>query len=248
MVKDNVDAYLNHSIPLEGVWLDIPYMDTYHDFRVDTTAFGGLKAFARDIRNKHGMKLIPIVDAGLSADGPEIPYVEDAMKRKTLLLDGDTPFYARVWPLQAAFLDWFNADQAKWVWGGGLSDLQAEFEYDGLWLDMNEATIFCNGGPPLCHAPTRRRGQADAGYAQVEERRRLKDEPKDTQHQPQDDDGTWYTTYDASFWNGSSTYYLPFIPMRYNLDNMSMKLNLTHPASGFTQYDTHSLFGHMEAK
>jgi alpha-glucosidase (family GH31 glycosyl hydrolase) len=85
MVKDNVEAYLNHSIPLEGVWLDIPYMDTYHDFSVDTAAFAGLKDFVKDIRHKHGMKVIPIVDAGLSDDGAANPYVEAAVSMKTLL-------------------------------------------------------------------------------------------------------------------------------------------------------------------
>jgi len=27
MVKKNVEEYKNANIPLEGVWLDIPYMD-----------------------------------------------------------------------------------------------------------------------------------------------------------------------------------------------------------------------------
>ena len=36
--------------------------------------------------------------------------------------------------------------------------------------------------------------------------------------------------------------------MKYNLDNMSIMMNVTHPQSGYSQFDTHSLFGHMEAK
>jgi hypothetical protein len=45
-----------------------------------------------------------------------------------------------------------------------------------------------------------------------------------------------------------STYNLPFIPGKWNLDNMSISLNATHPETGLSEYDTHSLLGHMEAK
>ena len=46
-----------------------------------------------------------------------------------------------------------------------------------------------------------------------------------------------------------STYKIPFIPGgRWNLDNMSMSLNATHPSNNLTQYNTHSLYGHSEGK
>jgi len=56
----------------------------------------------------------------------------------------------------------------------------------------------------------------------------------------------------------NSTYYLPFIPQKkFNLDHQTISLNATHNAtknytSGlnktYSQYDVHSLFGHMQAK
>lgn len=57
----------------------------------------------------------------------------------------------------------------------------------------------------------------------------------------------WYSGYNETFMTEENTFYLPFIPMKQNLDNMSIKLNVTHPESGYKQFDTHSLFGHMEA-
>lgn len=60
------------------------------------------------------------------------------------------------------------------------------------------------------------------------------------------DTSTWYT-----FWpdqSVDSTYFMPFIPMRYNPDNMTISLNATHPSNNVTEYDAHSLFGHMQAK
>lgn len=58
---------------------------------------------------------------------------------------------AKVWPDHTVFLD-FWAEDAKKIWAEGLKDLYDKVPYDGLWLDMNEATLFCNGecpdGPP----------------------------------------------------------------------------------------------------
>jgi len=65
----------------------------------------------------------------------------------------------------------------------------------------------------------------------------LRDDPVDTD---------WYQSINSTV---NSTYDLPFIPYKsINLDNMSVSLNATHPSTGYTQYNTHSLFGHMEAK
>lgn len=50
MVKANVENYKNNSIPLEGVWLDIPYMQDYADFTVNSETFAGLKEFTQQIQ------------------------------------------------------------------------------------------------------------------------------------------------------------------------------------------------------
>ena len=47
MVKNNVESYKTAGIPLEGVWLDIPYMSDFEDFTVNSTAFEGLKEFTQ---------------------------------------------------------------------------------------------------------------------------------------------------------------------------------------------------------
>ena len=60
-------------------------------------------------------------------------------------------------------------------------------------------------------------------------------------------DTMWYSGYDISSLNHTSTYFLPFIPMKYNLDKTTIGLNVSHPDTGYTQYNTHSLNGHMMA-
>lgn len=52
-----------------------------------------------------------------------------------------------VWQNHTVFLD-FLANEAKDIWAQGLIDLWDQIPYDGIWLDMNEATGFCNGECP----------------------------------------------------------------------------------------------------
>lgn len=95
---------------------------------------------------------------------------------------------------------------------------------------MNEATTFCNGECP--------KGQPT----------NITDPTPSSQ---------WYQTLGDQSEN--STYDLPFIPgPLWNLDNMTLSLNATHPVgdeqrsntsvSGEKLFNTHSLYGHMEAK
>jgi len=67
----------------------------------------------------------------------------------------------------------------------------------------------------------------------------LKDDSKNT---------TWYSGFGSDFMTNESTYFLPFIPQKYNLDEDTIALNVTHPSTGFKQIDTHSLMGHMQSK
>lgn len=49
-----------------------------------------------------------------------------------------------MWSKKSVFLDFMN-EQAAAIWMHGINSLFDEVEYDGLWLDMNEATGFCDG-------------------------------------------------------------------------------------------------------
>lgn len=76
MVNETVENYIKNNVPLEGVWFDIDYMDNYQDFTVDHVNWNGLKEFISDHKTRHGMKFIPIIDAGLSNDSYPNTYVE----------------------------------------------------------------------------------------------------------------------------------------------------------------------------
>ena len=127
MVKANVENYKNNSIPLEGVWLDIPYMQDYADFTVNNETFAGLKEFTQKIQGD-GQRMIVIVDAGISADNTDNKYYKDAQSNKVLIQSSinsdefEGALTAKVWPNHTVFLDFWNENATK-IWADGLKDL-----------------------------------------------------------------------------------------------------------------------------
>lgn len=108
-----------------------------------------------------------------------------------------------------------------------MCDLYEQVPFNGVWLDMNEVTGFCNGECPD--------GRNKSDNSQ---RRSLE------AIEVNDDEEAWYLSYTQ---DTNSTYFLPFIPGRVNLDNMSLSLNATH-TNGETEFNLHSLFGLAETK
>ena len=83
----------------------------------------------------------------------------------------------------------------------GLDDLYSKVPFDGLWLDMNEATGFCSGECPAWKAPNNVMEKAikssefnEKIYSQlVEETEKfLQDYSEDYS---EDNNGTWYQSY-----------------------------------------------------
>lgn len=125
------------------------------------------------------------------------------------------------------YLDFFN-NEALDLWSRGLDTLRNQIPFDGIQLDINEPYGSCNG-----ECPSAKESEMDPA--------RFLQEVCDVENH------TWYTSYSSQ--DSESTYDLPFIPgPKANLDNLTVSLNATHPSNNFEQYNTHSLFGHMQAK
>jgi alpha-glucosidase (family GH31 glycosyl hydrolase) len=97
--------------------------------------------------------------------------------------------------------------------------LNSQFEFDGVLISDNEATGVCNGE---CRDNIT---QSSAYNDEI------------TNH-------TWWTSYPSQ--QKISTYDLPFIPGSTNLDYLTLSLNATHRDSNLTEYDVHSLYGHLQ--
>lgn len=57
----------------------------------------------------------------------------------------------QVWPGATHFPDFLSKSGVEY-WAEQLQDFHKLAEYDGLWIDMNEASNFCTG--EICHLPS----------------------------------------------------------------------------------------------
>lgn len=151
---------------------------------------------------------------------------------------------SKVWPKKAVFVDWLH-DKCPATWYDGLKDLRGQVEYDGLWIDMNEATTFAHGeidgdsdeDPVVYVTPTEKT-----------QPRKLSTDLGETQY-----DFSWFDILNGGIKNAFDTYHLPFVVRNkngtaHNYDNMTLSLNATHPGyKNETEYNLHSLYGHMMA-
>lgn len=143
-VQEVVKGYQNAGIPLDTQWMDIDYMEAYRDFTWDPTNFNekDTAAFV-DSLHSQGLHFVPIIDPGIMVYD-NYPAYEDGQKKDLWVkgVDGE-PYLGQVWPGPVYFPDFFNpATQDYWtqqlqsVWDG--------VKVDGMWIDMNEVSNFCN--------------------------------------------------------------------------------------------------------
>ena len=54
------------------------------------------------------------------------------------------PLVGLVWPGGTTWVDWFHPNATKY-WHSEFDYFRQTVEFDGLWIDMNEVTSFCDG-------------------------------------------------------------------------------------------------------
>lgn len=129
------------------MWSDIDYMKDYRNFIYDDeVAYKGLPDFINSLHDQ-GMRYVPLIDAGTAARPLPIDnytqYQDGLQKDVFLKIQGET-FIGQVWPNDAAFPDFLDPTAIKW-WQDNLDSMHKLLPFDGLWLDMNEFSNFCNG-------------------------------------------------------------------------------------------------------
>ncbi|GAM28047.1 hypothetical protein SAMD00019534_112230 [Acytostelium subglobosum LB1] len=144
-----VTSYFKNGIPLETMWNDIDYMYQYEIFTQDQGRFPADKftAFIEYLHynNQHYMM---IIDPGVKIQ-TTIPYPSYtdllAVRAYITEADGVTPVVGSVWPGPVNFPDWFHPN-ATTYWLDQFAAFRAiGIKFDGVWIDMNEISNFCNG-------------------------------------------------------------------------------------------------------
>lgn len=148
--REQVIKMREANIPLEVLWNDIDLYHAVRDFTTDPVSYPGedVRAFIRELaqNNQH---YIPIVDAAIPKQVNESdiydPYTEGVHRNVFITNPDGTEYIGQVWPGYTVFPDWFQEATQDWWTSAFRNWSQAGVEFSGIWLDMNEASSFCDG-------------------------------------------------------------------------------------------------------
>ena len=138
-VDSVIDGYDKAGIPLDCVYLDIDYMDSYKDFTVDDKKFHDFADYVSKKREQ-GIHLIPIIDAGVKKEDGYSVYEEGRDNGYFCKNEDGTDFEGGVWPGIVGFPDFLRKDVREWF--GSKYKVLTDAGIDGFWNDMNEPAIF----------------------------------------------------------------------------------------------------------
>lgn len=138
-IRSIIRGYRACGLPLDCVYLDIDYMQSYKVWTWDRTRYPDPVGLVREAAAQ-GVKLVPIVDPAVAAE-PGYPVYDEALKNDYLVRnDRGEVLLGEVWPKPAAFPDFSRAEVQRWWgrWHEGFVKLGVA----GFWNDMNEPACF----------------------------------------------------------------------------------------------------------
>jgi alpha-glucosidase len=131
-------GYRDNHIPIDMIYMDIDYMDSYKDFTV-SDEFSDFPAFVEDMKNMN-IHLIPIIDAGVKIEPGYDVYEEGVANNYFCKQEDGSDFTAAVWPGYTHFPDVLNPEVRQWF--GSKYQWLTNQGIEGFWNDMNEPALF----------------------------------------------------------------------------------------------------------
>ncbi len=158
-VRDLVQRFRDHEIPLDVVHLDIDYMDAFKIFTWEHARFPEPQKMIADLAAE-GTKIVTIIDPAIKKERGYFAF-DEGIEKRYFATDKDGVVYInKVWPGDSAFPDFSNPEVRIW-WGKQLGR-HLEVGLAGIWNDMNEPASFegqlpddvqfVNDGRPSTHA------------------------------------------------------------------------------------------------
>ena len=133
------DAHEQAGIPLDMIYLDIDYMESFKDFTVNRERFPEFERFVGEMRER-GYHLIPIIDAAVKKEDGYSVYDEGHEKGYFCKDENGEDFVVGVWPGMSCLPDFLNPEASQWF--GEKYRVLTELGIDGVWNDMNEPALF----------------------------------------------------------------------------------------------------------
>ncbi|KRY23902.1 Sucrase-isomaltase, intestinal, partial [Trichinella patagoniensis] len=157
-----VDRMAEYRIPHDVQWGDIDYMYKKYAFTYNncSSSWVDLPTMVDKLKQRH-IRFVPIVDPCIktseyfldsdSSDEkqepckaiPYYPYL-DAIDKRTFVEDADDLFgyyLGNVWPGQCHYPDFTHPNISEY-WFNAIANFHRSINFDGLWIDMNEASNF----------------------------------------------------------------------------------------------------------
>lgn len=138
-LREVQEAFRAEDMPLEGIYVDIDYMERFKDFTVDRDRYPDFRGLVSNFK-ANDQYLVPIIDAGVKIE-PDYPVYEEGIAGGHFVQDPlGKPYVAAVWPGKVHFPDFMQTKTQAWFgdWYRYLIDMGIE----GIWNDMNEPAIF----------------------------------------------------------------------------------------------------------
>lgn len=138
-IRQVYESYKAANLPLDMIYVDIDYMDSYKDFTINRESFADFEKLVSEMK-ENGVHLIPIIDGGVKIEeGYEL--YEEGVANNYFCKDADgNDFVVGVWPGDCLFPDFLN-DEAR-AWFGSKYKYLLDMGIEGFWNDMNEPAIF----------------------------------------------------------------------------------------------------------
>ncbi|CAL8465181.1 g4716 [Coccomyxa elongata] len=139
-----VTNYSRAHIPLETFITDGQYADGYMDFTLsDGYPLKDFRSFVDKLHAK-GQRWAPIINPQIHIR-PGYSAYDTGIAESVFIKDiSGKPYVGQLWPGAVHFPDFWNDTTRRW-WTNQLQAFHHELPFDGLWIDMNEASNFCTG-------------------------------------------------------------------------------------------------------
>lgn len=175
-----------------------------------------------DELHNNNQRFVPIIDPGIFVEDSEYQAYQDGVNQDVFVKDlyGENPYLAQCWPGPQYFPDWFSSNATSY-WQTELASFYSLSQFDGIWIDMNEVSNFCNydGAAQIC--VEREKAQCLSNVCCLE-----------------------CSTVDKS----NKYDFPPFVPhtIMRTLGGRTLPMSALH-AGGVPEYNVHNLHGLMES-
>jgi alpha-glucosidase len=149
-VEQSVAEYEKFRTPLETQWMDFDYMNELRNFELAPGFNKDDEKRLMDKLHASGRHYLEIVDSGIYVPNPNYasdlcpPYDRGHAANIFMLNPDGSEYLGAVWPGYTVFPDRFAENASIW-WAHEITRNHDDISFDGIWMDMNEASSFCVG-------------------------------------------------------------------------------------------------------